>query len=154
MPIAAGVGSEEAKKLHKAMDDCNTLIEKDGKEIERYMRLSHDINVVSTRTKSLYDLIEPAKQVVLRNKGTWEAIASDVSGIKAAVEGNKAETPDSYMGGISVDSLILLWNDVAQLGEHINAGRISLAAKTILLTSGSRRFPTECLYDGRGEGYG
>ena len=63
--------------------------------------------------------------MVLRNKGTWEAIASDVSGIKTAVEGNKAETPDSYMGGISVDSLILLWNDVAQLGEHINAGRIS-----------------------------
>lgn len=117
MPIAAGVGSAEARALHKDMEDADDLIEKDSKEVASFMKLSFDISNVKTRTKALYDLIGPAITVVQKNKATWAAIADDIGTIQKEVNKTTVRIPAEFLAKMNTKRLIKEWNDVAILGR-------------------------------------
>lgn len=116
MPVAAGVGSDEARKLHEEMDECDRIITKDSDAVAKYMKLSFDIGSVKTRTKALYDLIGPAIAVIEQNKKTWDAIKDDITNIKEAIAKDKNHIPLALMADKHVEYLIAEWNKVATLG--------------------------------------
>lgn len=125
MPVAAGVGSAEARKLHDAMDDCNRIIEKDAAQLAQYMKLSFDIGIVQKQTDELHKLIGPAIEVITENKGIWKAIASDVTKIRDEImtkdkldPDNKDNMLDSLLAGMNVEFLISEWNKVADKGKE------------------------------------
>lgn len=85
MSTAAGVGSDEARKLHKAIDGCNAVIEKDAALLAQFTKLTFDINIVNNQTEELYKLTGPAITVIQDKKGVWSAIATMVTRTKGEI---------------------------------------------------------------------
>lgn len=118
MPVAAGFGSDEARKLHDKMEECDRIIAADSEEVATYMKLSFDVSQVSTRTTNLHDLIGPAIKVLQANEGTWTAIAADIASIQKTVDSGK-KIPLSFMAAKDVTRALHQWDVVKTLGEFI-----------------------------------